>query len=134
MHSYKRITKWSKFMSKVELGNKHLCVSCNTKFYDLQKEVPVCPKCNEEVIIKVKPRLGRPPLNKKPLVEPPKVKDENDEDELDSELEDLVSIEDLDKNLIADNDGINSDEDDDSDNLSGIADLDDHSKDEENDL
>ena len=104
------------------------------KFYDLQKEVPVCPKCNEEVIIKVKPRLGRPPLNKKPLVEPPKVKDENDEDELDSELEDLVSIEDLDKNLIADNDGINSDEDDDSDNLTGIADLDDHSKNEGNDL
>ena len=124
-------------MSKVELGNKHLCISCNTKFYDLQKEVPVCPKCNEEVIIKVKPRLGRPPLNKKPIVEPPKVKDENDEDELDNELEDLVSIEDLDKNLIADNDGINSDEDDDdddADNLSGIADLDDHSKDEESDL
>jgi DNA-directed RNA polymerase subunit RPC12/RpoP len=72
-------------MSKVELGNKHLCVSCNTKFYDLQKEVPVCPKCNEEVIIKVKPRLGRPPLNKKPIVAPPKVKDEDDEDELDSE-------------------------------------------------
>ena len=115
-------------MSKVELGNKHLCVSCNTKFYDLQKEVPVCPKCNEEVIIKVKPRLGRPPLNKKPIVEPPKVKDEDDE--LDNELEDLVSIEELDKNLIADNDGINSDEDDDSDNLSGIADLDNHSKDE----
>ena len=128
MHSYKRITKWSKFMSKVELGNKHLCVSCNTKFYDLQKEVPVCPKCNEEVIIKVKPRLGRPPLNKKPIVEPPKVKDEDDE--LDNELEDLVSIEELDKNLIADNDGINSDEDDDSDNLSGIADLDSHGKDE----
>jgi uncharacterized protein (TIGR02300 family) len=119
-------------MSKVELGNKHLCLSCNTKFYDLQKEVPVCPKCNEEVIIKVKPRLGRPPLNKKPIIEPPKVKDEDDE--LDSELEDLVSIEDLDKNLIADNDGINSDENDDSDNLTGIADLDDHSKNEENNL
>ena len=120
-------------MSKVELGNKHLCASCNTKFYDLQKEVPVCPKCGAEIVIKVKPRLGRPPLNKKPIVEPPKVKnenDENDENELDSELEDLVSIEDLDKNLIADNDEINSDDDDDSDNLSGIADLDNHSKDE----
>ena len=124
-------------MSKVELGNKHLCVSCNTKFYDLQKEVPVCPKCNEEIIIKVKPRLGRPPLNKKPIVEPPKVKEESDDDELDSELENLVSIEDLDENLIADNDGINIEEDDDdedSNNLTGIADLDVHSKDEESDL
>ena len=34
MHSYKSITKRSKCMSKVELGNKHLCASCNTKFYE----------------------------------------------------------------------------------------------------
>ena len=134
MHSYKRITKWSKFMSKVELGNKHLCVSCNTKFYDLQKEVPVCPKCNEEIVVKVKPRLGRPPLNKKPIVEAVKVKEKDnieDDDDLDSDLENLVSIEDLDENLIADNDGINIPEDEDSDNLTGIADIDEHSKDEE---
>ena len=134
MHSYKRITKWSKFMSKVELGNKHLCASCNTKFYDLQKEVPVCPKCGAEIIIKVKPRLGRPPLNKKPIIEPVKVKDKDDiedDDDLDSDLENLVSIEDLDENLIADNDGINIPEDEDSDNLTGIADIDEHSKDEE---
>ena len=123
-------------MSKVELGNKHLCVSCNTKFYDLQKEVPVCPKCNKEVIIKVKPRLGRPPLNKKPIFEPPKVKEENNnnDDELDSELEDLVSLEDLDKNIIADNDGINIEEDENTDNLIGITNLDKSSKDEESDL
>ena len=130
MHSYKTITKWSKFMSKVELGNKHLCASCNTKFYDLKKEVPVCPKCNEEIIIKVKPRLGRPPLNKKPIVEPPKVKDENDEDELDSELEDLVSIEDVDENIISNNDVIDNDEDENSDNLAGIEGLEDNLKDE----
>ena len=129
-------------MSKVELGNKHLCVSCNTKFYDLQKEVPVCPKCGEEIIVKVKPRLGRPPLNKKPIVTPPKVKEENkdaqedaqeDEEGIDSDLENLVSIEDLDEDLIATDDGINIDEDEDEDNLSGIADLDDHGKNKETD-
>ena len=126
-------------MAKAELGNKQLCASCDTKFYDLKKEVPVCPKCGEEIIVKVKPRLGRPPLNKKPAVPAPKVKEEikntalEDEGELDEELEDLVSIEDLDEDLIAEEDGINIDEEEDSDNLSGIPDLDVHDKDEEND-
>ena len=126
-------------MAKAELGNKHLCASCGTKFYDLNKEVPKCPKCGAEIIIKIKPRLGRPPLNKKPLVEEPKVKVENqdtaleDEVELDSELENLVSIEDLDEDLIAEEDGINIEEGEDSENLSGIADLDVHDKSEESD-
>ena len=86
------------------------------KFYDLQKEVPVCPKCNEEIVVKVKDKDDI---------------EEEDDDDLDSDLENLVSIEDLDENLIADNDGINIPEDEDSDNLTGIADIDEHSKDEE---
>jgi len=106
-------------MAKAELGNKQLCASCGTKFYDLKKEVPKCPKCGAEIIIKIKPRLGRPPLNKK--------------QELDSELEKLVSIEDLDEDLIAEEDGINIEDDEDSENLSGIADLDVHDKSEESD-
>jgi len=116
-------------MAKTELGNKHQCNSCNTKFYDLQKEVPICPKCGEEIIIKIKPRLGRPPLNKKPKIKvektkkvskEPLVKEDNDE------LDDLVSIEDLDENIINSNNDLtieNEDEDNDSDNLSGITDI-----------
>lgn len=30
-----------------ELGNKHECLGCNTKFYDLGKSELVCPKCGE---------------------------------------------------------------------------------------
>ena len=41
-------------MDKAELGNKHICSSCGTKFYDLNKEVPKCPKCGAEIIIKIK--------------------------------------------------------------------------------
>ena len=114
-------------MAKTELGNKHQCNSCNTKFYDLQKEVPICPKCGAEIIIKVKPRLGRPPLNKKPNIEVQKtkmvdkkllVKEDNDE------LDNLVSIEDLDENIIASNNDLDIEaEDNDSDNLSGITDM-----------
>ena len=28
-----------------ELGNKFECYSCGTKFYDLGKPQPICPKC-----------------------------------------------------------------------------------------
>lgn len=29
----------------VELGKKHECPECGTKFYDLGKSDPLCPKC-----------------------------------------------------------------------------------------
>ena len=129
-------------MAKAELGNKHLCNTCNTKFYDLQKEVPICPKCGEEIIIRIKPRLGRPPLNKKPNPETPKIKEVikapelEDEGDLDNEIEDLVSLEDLDEDLISNNNEIDIVEEDgnDSDNLSEITDLDVHNKDEDSDV
>ena len=120
-------------MAKTELGNKHQCNSCNTKFYDLQKEVPICPKCGEEIIMKIKPRLGRPPLNKKPKIKVEQTKKvskellvKEDNDELDDELDDLVSIEDLDENIIDSNNDLDiedEDEENNSDNLSGITDI-----------
>ncbi len=33
-------------MAKPELGTKRLCTNCSTKFYDLNKEPIVCPKCH----------------------------------------------------------------------------------------
>ncbi len=35
-------------MVKPELGTKRVCVSCNARFYDLQKTPAVCPKCGSE--------------------------------------------------------------------------------------
>lgn len=32
-------------MPELKLGNKHECYSCGTKFYDLGKAEPICPKC-----------------------------------------------------------------------------------------
>ena len=32
-------------MTKPELGNKHQCQHCGTKFFDLNKTPVVCPKC-----------------------------------------------------------------------------------------
>lgn len=31
-----------------DLGKKYTCYSCHTKFYDLGKPVPLCPKCGAD--------------------------------------------------------------------------------------
>jgi uncharacterized protein (TIGR02300 family) len=35
-------------MPAKELGTKHLCFKCGTKFYDLRKSEPICPKCGAD--------------------------------------------------------------------------------------
>jgi hypothetical protein len=48
-----------------ELGRKYTCYSCHTKFYDLGKPVPLCPKCGadqrdaDETPVYTAPRRGR---------------------------------------------------------------------------
>lgn len=32
-------------MASTDLGTKFTCVECGTKFYDLQRPDPICPKC-----------------------------------------------------------------------------------------
>lgn len=54
-----------------DLGRKYNCYSCHTKFYDLGKPVPLCPKCGadqrdaDEAPVYTAPRRGRA------VVEPP---------------------------------------------------------------
>ncbi len=31
-----------------DLGTKYVCYKCGTKFYDLKKPVPACPKCGSD--------------------------------------------------------------------------------------
>jgi uncharacterized protein (TIGR02300 family) len=35
-------------MPSKDLGNKHSCFKCGTKFYDLKKAVALCPKCGAD--------------------------------------------------------------------------------------
>ena len=140
-------------MDRAELGNKRLCNSCGTKFYDLKKEVPICPKCGAEFIIKVKPRLGRPPLNKNsqniPKVQKveeeqvPSNIDNKEEDNIEEEMEDLISIDDIDEDIIDEENDIeleneieieNAEDEDDSDNLEGITDIEIEDKEEDTNL
>ena len=49
-------------MAKPELGHKRICVSCQTRFFDLLKQPAVCPKCGTEQPAE-QPRLRRAPGN-----------------------------------------------------------------------
>lgn len=78
-----------------ELGKKYTCYSCHTKFYDLGKPVPLCPKCGADqrdaeqtpvitshrsrrVVVVVEEPIEEPEF---PEAEPAVVGAETDEDE-----------------------------------------------------
>ena len=56
-----------------ELGTKLTCQSCETKFYDLNKKNPICPKCGAEYIV-AKTR-GRKTIKSEKVVEVTDIKD-----------------------------------------------------------
>jgi len=82
-----------KRMPAKELGTKHICFKCGTKFYDLKKAEPLCPKCgsDQRQSPALKPgaseKRSRPPARPVP---PPKVEPEAEveaEGEEDAEAE-----------------------------------------------
>jgi uncharacterized protein (TIGR02300 family) len=47
-------------VAKPELGTKRLCGNCGVKFYDLNKDPIVCPKCETVMVPAAIPARGRP--------------------------------------------------------------------------
>src|SRR5439155_6828283 len=43
-------TQGNRTVAKPELGTKRLCGSCGAKFYDLNKDPIVCPKCHTTMV------------------------------------------------------------------------------------
>jgi uncharacterized protein (TIGR02300 family) len=71
-----------------DLGTKHECLDCGTKFYDLGKPEAVCPKCGanqEELAAKNASPVTENPRGSSPKVEEPET-DEVSQDEEDEEL------------------------------------------------
>jgi len=72
-----------------DLGTKYVCFKCGTKFYDLKKPVPVCPKCgaDQREAPSAKPASGRARAAPPKQVEPEEAAT-GDEDEAEAEDED----------------------------------------------
>ncbi|MCE9500797.1 MAG: FYDLN acid domain-containing protein [Leptospira sp.] len=45
-------SKDKKGSSSKDIGKKHACYNCGTKFYDFAKPEPICPKCGANQLIK----------------------------------------------------------------------------------
>lgn len=81
-------------MPAKDLGTKHVCVSCGTKFYDLKKPDALCPKCGADQRVAPAPkqaegrrsRLSAVPKIVEPI-EPVEVSDDDEAESLDDEAE-----------------------------------------------
>ena len=83
-------------MAAKDLGNKHVCFKCGSKFYDLRKPEAVCPKCGADQKDSPanrpapEPRRGRLAA----VPKPPEPAPPEPEAEAEEETEDLESFDD----------------------------------------
>ncbi len=80
-------------MPAKDLGTKYVCYKCSTKFYDLKKPDPLCPKCgaDQRESPALKPasegrrgRIAAPKVIEPIEPEEPEAAAEEEEEELDS--------------------------------------------------
>jgi uncharacterized protein (TIGR02300 family) len=79
-------------MPAKDLGVKHSCWKCGTKFYDLKKPDPVCPKCGSDPraapVVKAPAPERRRSAKEEPVEEVAEVVEEADlEEDLEDEAE-----------------------------------------------
>jgi len=68
------------------LGKKHTCYNCGTKFYDLNKEQVICPKCGAD-------QNSKPALKQKLRISLKYSEFEVAEDEIPEELDEELELE-----------------------------------------
>jgi uncharacterized protein (TIGR02300 family) len=89
-------------MPAKDLGAKYVCFKCSTKFYDLKKPDPVCPKCGtdqrDSPALKPAPegKRGRIAAVPKP-VEPVAVEELPEEEEAEESFEESSDVADEDE-------------------------------------
>ena len=94
---------------KPELGAKHDCAECSARFYDLNKDPAVCPKCGTKVAAPTKARASaKPAANSNET----NGKDENKDAAKKLEGEDVEADEDTDDDMDDDDRLIDDDDDD----------------------
>ena len=79
-------------MANTDLGEKHISPECGSRFYDLGKNPPVCPKCKTVLEPTAEPAKAKKAAAAKPKPAPSKKAaapvDEDEDDEDDDEDED----------------------------------------------
>ncbi len=88
-------------MPAKDLGNKFVCFKCSTRFYDLKKPDPICPKCGadqrESPALKPQPEGRRGRLSSVPkVIEPLEVEEPEAAAEEEDEVEAIEEDEDAD--------------------------------------
>jgi len=104
-------------VAKVELGQKRVCTSCAAKFYDLNKDPIICPKCGTvfDAAAAVKPRRARAVAEEKPAKKKvPKIAEVADADLPDAEVGDdaVVDDDEEEEGVIEDASELGEDDDD----------------------
>jgi len=78
-------------LAKPELGEKRRCLSCETKFYDLNKDPAICPKCGVVFEVQVQEKIV-------PVAKPAAPKKEKDtKEEVSNADPDTISLEEADE-------------------------------------
>lgn len=115
-------------------GLKRICMSCGTRFYDMNKRPVVCPSCETEFTgeIKVKTRRSRASVANDPIREEKNTaKGQQDDSDIEEKDDDTISLDEVDEG--------SDDEDEDLDldiggDLENIDDMDDDMDDDDEDL
>jgi uncharacterized protein (TIGR02300 family) len=101
---------------KAELGQKRVCTSCAAKFYDLNKDPIICPKCGTvfDATAAAKPRRTRAVADEKPAKKKaPKLAEVADADVPSTEADEAVVDDDEEEEgVIEDASELGEDEDD----------------------
>jgi hypothetical protein len=79
-------------MPAKDLGTKHVCFKCGTRFYDLKKPEPVCPKCGADQ--RQSPAKAAPEKRARPAARPPAPEPEAEAPEAEAEGEDDAEADD----------------------------------------
>ncbi len=110
-------------MADPKLGTKRLCDGCGAKYYDLNKDPAVCPKCDtvfDPAVPTRKPAPERASKAPKAVADDDEDEREDLEDDEDISLEDLAEEEEIEDDLgeeIEDDLGEDFDDDEDEDVL-----------------
>jgi len=118
-------------LSKPELGTKRDCPSCGAKFYDLNKNPVVCPKCKHEYVPDTGAKAKRAKPVEKPKEKPLKrvVVDDGDTVSLDAMRDEELAVDDDDIDVDVDvevedddaDDAFLPDDEDEDDDVTGIV-------------